>query len=289
MPIRLKTVEKPLERDFNCERIDRSQWIVMLENAVQSTANEADDHWRLLMKQLKLPLETFSAVVLAIQQGRWRNAKSPGAYIKTVARREALKFEPLPSDHGFVTLLDQPTDGRPFSFEDASDVLGLRESSEASKGNDGVWRRGSGRSDEYDDRDDDGYPLSDLPYREVLLKRLPKELKQIKAPSEAYKAAIDEWNRLTPDYHWHAKHSIHVSWDTWAIAANFDKWEHVVLLYTLQGTSREKALASQPTDEKRKALQAAWKRFDRNGRKRLEEAANKLKKNVPEVAKGHTT
>jgi hypothetical protein len=288
MPIRLKTVKKPLERDFHCERIDRSKWIVMLENAAQSTANEADDHWRLLMKQLKLPLEMFPAVVLAIQQGRWRNAKSPGAYVKTVARREAPKLEEAPSDQGLVVLVDDPRDGKPFSFENASAVLGLRESSEASKGNDGIWRRGSGRSDEYDDYDDDGYPLSNVPYREVLLKYLPSELKQMKAPSEEYKAAIDEWNRLTPDYHWHAEHSTHVSWEKWAIAAGFDKWEHVVLLYTLQGTSREKALAGQITDEKRRALQAAWKRFDRNGRKRLEEAANKLRKSVPEVAKRHT-
>jgi hypothetical protein len=286
MPTRLKTAKKPLEPNFRCKRIDRSQWILMLENAAQSPAN--DDHWRLLMEQLKLPLEIFPAVVLAIQQGRWRNAKSPGAYIKTVARREATKLEEAPSDQGLVVLVDDPRDGRPFSFEETSAVLALRESSEASKGYDGVWRRGSGRSDEYDDYDDDGYPLSNLPYRETLLKYLPGDLKEIEAPSEEYKAAIEELNRLTPDYHWHAKHLIRVNWEAWATAANFDKWEHLVLLCTLQGISREKALAGQPTDDKRRALQAAWKRFDRNGRKRLEEAANKLRKSVPEVAKRHT-
>jgi hypothetical protein len=47
--------------------------------------------------------------------------------------------------------------------------------------------------------------------------------------------------------------------------------------------SRERALAMQADEESRKALQAAWRRFDRNGMERLREAAKiKFEKNVPE-------
>jgi hypothetical protein len=42
------------------------------------------------------------------------------------------------------------------------------------------------------------------------------------------------------------------------------------------GTAREYALAAQPDEESRKALQAAWKRFDRNGMERLRAAAAKI-------------
>jgi hypothetical protein len=47
--------------------------------------------------------------------------------------------------------------------------------------------------------------------------------------------------------------------------------------------SREGAMGLMPDEESRKALQAAWKRFDRNGMDWLREAAKiKLKKSVPE-------
>lgn len=36
----------------------------------------------------------------AVQQGRWRTAKNPKAYIKTVAKREALKTGLVTEDSG---------------------------------------------------------------------------------------------------------------------------------------------------------------------------------------------
>jgi len=56
-----------------------------------------------------------------------------------------------------------------------------------------------------------------------------------------------------------------------------------VLGYRLTGISRERTLALQTDEESRKALRAAWRRFERNGMERLREAAKiKLKKNVAE-------
>jgi hypothetical protein len=62
-------------------------------------------------------------------------------------------------------------------------------------------------------------------------------------------------------------------WNKWAAAAGLDEWEKRVLGYRLTGTGRERALALQTDEESRKALQAAWKRFDRNGMERLRQAA----------------
>jgi hypothetical protein len=48
----------------------------------------------MLLRELGLPMDTFSAVLEAVQQGRWRTARNPKAYVKTVARREFKKMAP---------------------------------------------------------------------------------------------------------------------------------------------------------------------------------------------------
>jgi hypothetical protein len=69
-----------------------------------------------------------------------------------------------------------------------------------------------------------------------------------------------------------------------------DEWEVRVLGYRLTGMSRERTLALQPDEESRKALQAAWRRFERNGMERSREAAKiKLEKNVAENGFGDTS
>jgi hypothetical protein len=56
-----------------------------------------------------------------------------------------------------------------------------------------------------------------------------------------------------------------------------------VLGYRLIGLSHERALVLETDEESRKALQAAWTRFDRNGMERLRAAAGiNIEKNVPE-------
>jgi len=58
-----------------------------------------------------------------------------------------------------------------------------------------------------------------------------------------------------------------------------------VLRCRLAGVSRERAIGLLPDEESRKALQAAWKRFERNGMERLRGAAKiNIEKNVPEGA-----
>ena len=80
-----------------------------------------------------------------------------------------------------------------------------------------------------------------------------------------------------------ARASVRPDWNKWAAAAGLDKWEKRVLRYRLIGVAGA-GNGDRDGEESRKALQAAWKRFDRNGMERLREAAKiNIKKTVPKV------
>src|SRR5271165_7595918 len=131
----------------------REHWMAILEAASLNLPSEMNEEWTWLMQELGLRPEYFLAVLEAIKQGRWRKAKIPKAYLKTVAKREAVKMG-LASDEGPRELLLVPAARTPDGSETPQDeTLGLisysEGSSEAIKRGDGVWRRGSG-SDDYD-------------------------------------------------------------------------------------------------------------------------------------------
>ena len=260
--------------------VNRSQWIDLLEAAVQARPDQMDAEWRWLLADLDLPLEVFPSILEAIKQGRWRNAKNPKAYIKTVARREFRKTEAQHADLGVLELVNGPQeDDGVFSMEETLELLGHEsDTCEARKGGDGVWRRGGGRKvsryeDEYDE--DDHAPCS---YRDRLITELPAELKHTVEPSPEYIALLERLNEEMTDYHLHARPGVRLDWEAWMDRAGFDCFDKEVLQCRLQGISRDRALAGQPDEESRKAIQSAWRKFDRNGFLRLKEAA---KKNVP--------
>jgi hypothetical protein len=58
--------------------------------------------------------------------------------------------------------------------------------------------------------------------------------------------------------------NLEVKWDRVADMAQMDSGERIVLRLRLQGLERDVALATCYTDDDRKILQAAWKRFDRH-------------------------
>jgi hypothetical protein len=58
--------------------------------------------------------------------------------------------------------------------------------------------------------------------------------------------------------------NLEVKWDRVADMAQMDSGERIVLQLRLKGLERDLALAACYTDEDRKILQAAWKRFDRH-------------------------
>jgi hypothetical protein len=58
--------------------------------------------------------------------------------------------------------------------------------------------------------------------------------------------------------------NLEVQWDRVAEMAQMDSGERIVLKLRLSGLERDAALAACYTDDDRKILQAAWKRFDRH-------------------------
>src|SRR5260370_36237210 len=126
--------------------IERAQWMSILQTASEQQPDEISDEWIWLMEQLGLPLDYFAAVQEAIRQGRWRNAKNPRSYVKVVAQREAKKDDPLSSERTVLKLLNQPADGRPFSFEKATVRIMETGSPQHAQRTDGVRRRGPGRT-----------------------------------------------------------------------------------------------------------------------------------------------
>ncbi len=260
---------------------DRTRWLQVLQIAAESQPDTIDDHWRWLMHELGLPLVHFHEVLIAVAEGRWRKAQNPRAYVKTVARRLAQKqwAKAAAIDRAVVPLGDKPCDREKFSFEEAADLLCLRNSAEPSKHTDGIWRRGDGN---YEDEpyDDEGNRLNDLTYRERMLGQVPKRLTKLVPQLQELHA--DRTNPLLTDSHIPLIPRVEVRWESWAKEAGLDIWEYEVLQCKLSQITRDQALANQPNEEGRKAIQAAWRRFDRTGLRKLREATkiNSLK-NVP--------
>jgi hypothetical protein len=279
----LRTKAKP-------ESVDRvphrGEWILILEEAALPESSENNDLWGALMKSLKLPLGDYPHLVEAIREGRWRLAKDPRSYIKTVTRRISRAANRSPEDD-VTALLNLPANDQTFSFEKAIDLIGLRQGTQASKGTDGVWRRGSGISDE-EEVDEEGRPLSQVPYRETLLRFLPSTLKDRVIPFVTVQAALDKFKKLTSEISFPSRHTTEVQWKDWADAAGLDGWEQHVLIFKVNGISRDRALDKQPTDEARRLLQAAWRRFDRSGTKRLLQVAKKKTEKTSRIVRSGT-
>ena len=264
--------------------LDRETWISLFDAALQRPGTEMNEEWAWLLDQLGLRPEDYPAILLGLRQGRWREAKNPRAYLKTVARREALKEQLTAQKQDNLVLVPTTAEDDAASIEGTLDHLAhLRETAEAIQGADGIWRRGGGAErDQYEylDEDEYGRPLS---LRGRILARVPQTLKVVVEPPPGLRQSVEEFNASTDEHHINLQPAIGIDMGKWAELAGFDDYEMQVLEYRLAGVSRENALAGQANETSRKALQAAWKRFDRNGFGRLREFAEKSKaENVPE-------
>lgn len=253
--------------------ISKAEWLEALETAAQLGVEQSSAVWVWIMQELRLGPQYFLAVREAVRQGRWRTAKTPKTYLKTVAKREALKMKLLPErSSDFVLIGPTRGEGEETSGEEELDYIGHQyESREAAKGADGVWRAGAGAGRDYGDPREHHET-----YRDWLVSAVPAGLTIVQQPSEDDKRLIDETNDSTDEVHFHARPLARPNWREWAQEAGLDEWEKHVLGYRLAGTSREHAMAIQPDEESRKALQAAWKRFDRTGMERLRAAAENV-------------
>jgi hypothetical protein len=217
----------------------RAELITIFEAAAGMPIKGHDTEWLRLLDLLKLPGFLIPAVKEALKQGRWRQSRNPRAYIKIVAQREALGM-------GLVDYADDPNTvtadagGQPLEL----DVLAFAANGFGPiKTSSGAWHQGSGEfSDDYqNDYNEFGEHLTTL--LERLGQRIPRELRK------------PETDR--PD------------WVKIAELAELDEGERLVLTCRLWGISRDVAIAGQAAEEDKRWIQAAWKRFDRNGLKKL--------------------
>ena len=211
----------------------------------------------------------------ALEQGRWRTAKNPKAYIKTVAKREAIKSglidrpaKPDKSFAGSVSDLPTPTDsnGAAMSYQNKIDLLGFKYSSGATTKVGGVWRGGGGGfwtedPDEYFEADDDRKFMT---RQERLVSRLPPHLTRTEEYSADMKSLIEIMNMGDGDHYISPEPRVVPDWDKIAIAAGLDEGERFVLRCRMDGISREKAVDMQDSEDKRREVEAAWRRFNRN-------------------------
>jgi len=258
----------------------KTEWLGVLETVAKMNAEQSSAVWMWMMQELRLGPQYFLAIREAVQQGRWRTAKNPKTYIKTVAKREALKMGLVKEDSGnLVPVGSSRSDGAKISGEEALEYLGHHyDSRDAAKGEDVIWRAGAagGRDSKDPVEEHDSY-------RDWLASEMPRELAIVTPPSEEWKATVREMNASFEGLDLEARPTVRPDWNKWAAAAGLDEWEMKVLRCRLAGVGREQAMGLLPDEESRKALQAAWKRFDRNGMDWLREAAKiKLKKSVPE-------
>jgi hypothetical protein len=240
----------------------KAEWLGVLETAAKVSVEQSSAIWVWIMQELRLGPQYFLALREAVQQGRWRTAKNPKSYIKTVAKREALKMGLVNEDSGdLVPIGKTRSDGEQISGEEALEYLVHDyDSREVAKGEDGIWRAGAGAERDYGD------PLAEHDsYREWLASGMPRELAIVTPPTEEWKATVREMNESFEGLDLEARSSVRPDWNKWAAAAGLDEWEMKVLRCRLAGVSREQAMGLLPDEESRKALQAAWKRFDRNG------------------------
>lgn len=258
----------------------KAEWLGALETAAKLDVEQSSAVWVWIMQELGLGPQYFLAIRKAVQQGRWRTARNPKSYIKIVAKREALKMGLVNEDNGnLVPIGKTRSDGEEISGEEALEYLRHQyDSHDAAKGEDGIWRAGAAGARDLGD------PVEEHEsYREWLASGMPRELAIVTPPTEEWKTTIREMNESFEGLDLEARSSVRPDWNKWAAAAGLDEWEMKVLRCRLAGVSREQAMGLLPDEESQKALQAAWKRFDRHGMDWLREAAKiKLGKSVPE-------
>src|SRR3954447_13309121 len=152
---------------------NKAEWLGALETAAKVGVEHSSAVWVWIMQELRLGPQYFLAVREAVQQGRWQTAKSPKAYLKTAARRQALKSGMVnDASRDLVQVGSSRNEGEETSGEEALEYLGHHyDTAEAAKGEDGIWRAGAGGRRDSDDPIDEHES-----YRDWLASEMPREL-----------------------------------------------------------------------------------------------------------------
>ena len=288
------------------EETSREKWLQVLESLASSRPDQVEQQWAWLLQRLGLGPEYFLAIHEVIQQGRWRTSDNPAGYIKAAARREDRRsLERALGDGNELTAggLYSRSEG---SIEDFLDNMEYRQDRrQPNREKDGVWRSAPGWSASYDgaQKKNSAHARFSLPrpqngklppgpldrYLNHPKLRHLREMAQPTSqltPEEAREAPTPEIKLHEPTPHEITSHEIGSAaspesaavperlpdWPAWARAAGLSDWEKKVVEYKMSGISRDEALAAQPDEPSRKALQAAWKKLARTGLQRLRQA-----------------
>lgn len=262
----------------------REKWIVLLETIAQKRPDQVEGEWAWVMEQLGLGPEYFLAIHEAVRRGGWREADNPAGYLRTVARREARRLgasgerkpEGLRGVPGFEGWGEEVTLGRAggtemegerFSSEELLDHLQYRQDSgKPMPEADGTWRAAPAWGSDVEGllRAQKRKPRRGI-VREMTagsgaLARYAEQLERIRqaeGKDERDESYIGEGPERLPD------------WPKWAQEAGLSEWEKKAAEYKVGNVGWTEAMAEQPDEESRRALQAAWRKLERSGEARL--------------------
>lgn len=278
---------------------NRSEWLQVLEKIAATRPDQAEAEWAWVMKELRLEPDDFIPVYEVVRQGRWRRAENPAGYLKAAAKREAKWIDAsgerkMRGMRGFQALCGDQVireftvggtvmDGEWISPEEVLAFLLYRqESGRPMPGPDGVWRSAPPLSADYEMRlqpprrgrrhqiAEQGPGLAR--YLEQWLRKQAAAGKQIVVRHIEEEPEL----QLTP-----------AGWHRWANLARLSEWEKLAAQYKLMDVGWRKAMAEQKDPASRRALQAAWRKLERTGLRRLREAARKIweaQGEIPEIA-----
>ena len=248
---------------------------------------EMGDEWGLFLKELGLTHGYYLAVCEVLKQGRWATAKHPTAYVKKAALTEARKMhlverpendtlecrdrhlvfvgdfgEPDPEDRKGISELELRTNRFAERAQFMADAL--------------YCARVEAKTRE---EDKPSFPAKLMSWQE------PRWWQIAGTPEGTRPLAY----RTLDGFHYGVtgpranlqKSEFRCDWEKWAQEAGLDSWELKVALYRRDGVSRDSALAQQPDEHSYLALQAAWRSFDRTGKKRFRDSVRKMQMNCP--------
>jgi hypothetical protein len=192
-----------------------------------------EDQWKQLLRSLFLPISFVPAIQSVLEKGRWKSQPDPMAYVRKGSLRCAARLGILDvrrNSRREVLATDLQFNG--LSFKDAG-----------------------GKS----------LTPNKMTHDDRLGVALHRHDEQFRTGLGAERGSIydedDITNRLPGSV---LDHNLEVKWDQIAEMAQMDSGERIVLQLRLKGLERDLALAACYTEEDRKLLQAAWKRFDRH-------------------------
>lgn len=232
-------------------------YVTILRNNSDQIGDDA--FWISLTRDfLRLPLEYMSAVYEVIRQARWKSATDPRCYLRTAAKREAAR-QGLVKGRRDTQLVSfsggRSVDGESISPGDYLDYLSPQ----------GGLQRRQGKWHAVPRDYEEGTLVDHVSYK------LPADLNREECISVPVEDAGNESE--SPN---ETAFNIVIVWDKIAKFAGLDALQRRVLQYHLERVSRDQAMAEQTCPADRKQIQAAWRRFDRAGKKKLYKAFKTL-------------